>query len=162
MQQLERLGGAPLCTRRERISTVFADDAGVAESFRLVQDGETMDKSLPAHLVERAEVGVPKARVPAPRVLSRLSGQADRTCNGEVEHIQSPWPPSDLGEKTVVFVADAHHAGLDQDLLVLLIQLPIAHNVGREVRDEEGVGEGAVFAVLALEEHGAAPLDAHR
>jgi hypothetical protein len=60
----------------------------------------------------------------------------------------------------MVFVSDAHHTGLDQYLLVL-IQLPTTHNVGSEMRDE-GVGEGAMFAVLALKEHGAAPFDAHR
>jgi hypothetical protein len=72
MEQLEWLGGAPLCSSREWVTLMLADDTGVVESLRLIQDRETTDESLPAHLAEGAKVCVPEAHVPTPRVLFRV------------------------------------------------------------------------------------------
>jgi hypothetical protein len=58
-------------------------------------------------------------------------------------------------------VADAQHAVVDGHLTASLVKLPDADDVAPESGDELYIGEGAVLAVLALEDDGDAPANLH-
>ena len=161
MEQFERIHGALKCLAVERGAPVLAGETGFAELLHLGQDGKTTDETFFPHFSHCGKVGVAESCMLAPGVLRCVCGQAYRPCNGKVKHIQSPRSSTDLGEKASLLVAHPHHPASDQDFEVDFVELAAIEDIGSEAGNVIGVGEGAMFPVLAIEEDGAAALNAH-
>jgi len=87
----------------------------------------------------------------------------DRRADVEVESVQPAVRALHLCQETPALIPDSQDPLLDQDLVVVLIQLAKADNVGRELGDEVHSRQPLMLASLAGEEDRAAPLDAdHR
>ena len=152
MEQLQDLGGTPLRLERERRTPVLASETGVTHLFDLGQEREATHQPLASHLPQRREVGVAEPAVPAPGILLGTRSQADRTCYGDVEHIQSPRAAWNPREEASLFVADAHDPVFDEDLEADFVELAHRDDVGGKARQVVDVGELTVLAVLAGEE----------
>jgi hypothetical protein len=161
VKQLEHLGCAPLCSVWERHPHVIPRKACLTQLIHLGEERQPAHKPLSCHLTERAEVDVAKSGVPTPCIFTGDRAQIDWACDVDVEHIQSPRTAVYLGQETHVFIMNAHHASLDQDLVANLIQLAAANDISSEARDEVHITKGSVFSILAGEKDCSAALNPH-
>jgi hypothetical protein len=120
-----------------------------------------MHKPLSCHLPEHSEVDVAKSGVPTPCIFAGDRAQIDWACDVDVEHIQAPRTAVYLGQETHVFIMNAHHASLDQDLVANLVQLAAANDNSSEARDEVHITKGSVFSIFAGEKDCSAALNPH-
>jgi len=126
----------------------------------MVHNGQATDQLLSPHLAQRGEVDVAEAGVPRPRFVVGPRRQADGARDGDVEGVEAPRAPGNLGEKALVLVEHSHHAVLDEHLEPAFVELADRNDVGGESREVVDVRQRAVLAVLAVEEDDAGAVDA--
>lgn len=162
MHEIEQVIGSPLCLLRERCPPLLAGEACVAEFVDVVDPRETPHHLLSSQLLQRLEVQVSHARVPAPGHVVVAHRHALGLRWLDVEYVEAVAVALHLGEELASSVEHTQLPVLDRDPAADLVQLPEAHYVGAQAGYEVHPGERALAPVLAREQHRAASADVHR
>jgi hypothetical protein len=118
-----------------------------------------MHQLLPSQLLESRHVDMPEALMPMSCHLITVPThhQACRLRELQMEKVHVVRLPLYLRQQHTTRFSDLHHASVD--LVVNLIELIDAHDVGRQTRDEVDPVEGPGLAVLAHEHDSPTALD---
>ena len=107
MHQLELLGGAVGGLTREGTTLQLGHHTGVVELLDVVDAGHAVDHLLLIELLQGFKVKMPKALVPAPRLIISVRGKVEGVRHLYMEHIKAIASSVHLGEKTVASIPDA-------------------------------------------------------
>lgn len=140
---------------------LFPGQTAVAKLTGVINLGEAASYLLACQLRQCIKTQMLEAGVPEPCLVVVVRCQADRPPNLQVQRVEPVVACLHLGEEVVVTVADSEHPAINKYLAASLIELANTDDVAAQAGDEVEIGEGAMLAVLALEDDRAAPLDVH-